>query len=148
MHKGPLYELWQEYRTFCGEYPYPQWAPASWTIHTASWAGTASGLVPATPLHLIATGINASLECCYECPLFDSGGGVYATLQLFAFLAHPTAVNGWVGGDWGVHGNLPRVANYHLDTPFNPLSKGFGSSGTAPEAYLRPVTLGWDPTPY
>jgi hypothetical protein len=148
MHKGRLYELWPEYRTFCGEYPYPAWAPARWKISTATWSGSAAALAPGAPLYLTPTGVNASLEACYECPLFNSGGGVRATLLFFAYLSSPTHCRMRVGGDWGVNGSLPNDGHYNFDFPWDPFAASFLSSGTPAEAYLRPTTLIWDADPY
>ncbi len=148
MHKGPVYELWQEYRTFCGEYPYPLWAPAAWEISHATWAGTAAGLVPGTPLYLLPTGINAALEAVYECDLFDFGGGVRATLQYIVKVSTATHAVGRTGGDWGVNGTLPVSPVYEDDFPWDPHAKAYGTTGTPAEAYLRPTVLEWDARPY
>lgn len=148
MHKGRLYELALEYRTYSAEYPYPAWAPRSWTLGTANWAGTAAALVPSAPLVLAATGVDGSLRACYECPLFDLGSGVHAILTFKIELVSRTHVEGWIGGDWGINGNLPHSANYNIPQPFNPISKAFVSSGTAAEAYLRPTLLIGPQTPY
>jgi len=148
MHKGRLYELCQEFRIFNGEAPYPHWFPQTWLISTASWAGSAASLVPAAPLDLVAVGVDSSLRAVYECPLFDSGGGVYATLKFYAYLTSPTTVEGRVGGDWGVNGELPDIFNYHTNQPSQPLSKFFTSGSTPAEAYLRPTHLIWAAKPY
>lgn len=148
MHKGPVYELWQEYRGWCGEYPYPLWAPAAWEITTATWAGTAAALAPGATLYFTPTGVNAGLECCYECPLFDFGGGVSATLQFFAYLSSPTHCKFRLGGNWGINGNLPNAPQYITDFPWDPHAKVYGSAGTPAEAYLRPVTMIWQARSY
>lgn len=148
MHKGRSYELRQEYRTFCGEYPYPLWAPARWKITTATWAGTAAALAPGPPLYFTATGVNGSLEACYECELFNFGAGVRATLQFFAYLDSSTHCKMRLGGDWGVNGSLPDDFHHNFDFPWDPFSSFILSSGTAAEAYLRPVHFEWEADPY
>lgn len=148
MHKGQSYELWQEYRTYCAEYPYPLWAPARWKITTATWAGTAAALAPGPPLYFAPTGVDSSLRACYECPLYNSGGGVFATLQFFAYLATPTHCKMRIGGDWGVNGSLPDDFHHNFDFPWDPFSSFILSSGTAAEAYLRPTQLEWEAETY
>lgn len=148
MHKGPLYELYQAYRPFCGEYSYPQWAPAQWKITTAIWSGSQAASVPATPLYLTAVGITPSLRARYECPLFDTGGGVWATLIWEAYLASNIICLGLLGGDWGPHGSLPVAPTYGTLSPWDALSRGFGNTGTSAEAYLHPDALIWEPRSY
>lgn len=148
MHKGPLYELEPRFRSWCQEYPYPNWAPASWTISVATWTGTAAASPPSTPLYLVASGVTAGNECLYECPLFDTGGGVFATLQLSCYLDTPTSVLRRIGGDWGPHGQLPNAARYRFPNPWSPFSAFITNGTTAPELYLAPSRLVFDPTPY
>lgn len=148
MHKGPVYELWQEYRTFCGEYPYPLWSPAAWKITTATWAGTAAALAPGTPLYLTPTGIDGSLRACYECVLWDNGGGDHAILTFKVSLINPISVTGLIGGDWGIHGSISVDGQYVIPQPWSPLSSFFNVQHNAGDAYLRPTRLTWQANPY
>lgn len=143
MHKGRAYALANQYRVYCGEYPYPLWAPAAWTISIATWAGTAAGSVPAAPLRLAATQVDASLRAVYECPLFPIGGGTFATLRLTVEITGLDHAEGRIEGDWGSHGSLPNVTDYHIPQPFSPYSSFFGHNSTPGEAYLRPTRLVW-----
>jgi len=148
MHKGRAYELAQECRIYCVEYPYPLWAPKSWTCTVHTFSGTAAALTPTGNLIVPFKEINASLEAVYECTLFDMGSGVYAKLQAFYWMESPTSCAGRIGGDWGVNGNLPDHPRYHYTQPWNGINKGFSPGISAPELYLAPTALLWEPTEY
>jgi len=148
MHVGKNYELHPAYRPWSANFTYPDWAPASFTISIADWAGAAAALVPATPLVLTPSGPTPALDARYECPLFDLGGGVQATLLIDFYVVSHTDLGMRVGGDWGVNGDLPDVPNYHFSGQWINFSSYIIGTSTAPELYLQPTRLVWAATPW
>jgi len=148
MHVGKNYELYPAFRPWSARSTYPDWAPKSFTISTATWAGTASGSVPATPLVLDAVGPIAGPRARYACPLFDFGGGVEATLQVDFYLVDHLQLKMRIGGDWGVNGVLPDAATYNFFAQWTSFSSFIGSTSTPPELYLQPTRLVWAATPW
>jgi hypothetical protein len=151
MHKGRIYELNQDARVWCGEYPYPYWAPKAWVMSACTYAGTQASRVvnPNPTLNYVGRYFsNGVLSANYGANLYFYGPSDYANLYMICQLQTPDhAIRYMLTFVNGVY-TCPFSFDYRDDFPFDPLSKFYTGSGTPGELILRPTHLAADPKPY
>jgi len=149
MHKGRVYELEARYRVFAANNTYPSnWPPASITVETATWAGTAAAFGPAAPFYLLPTGITPDLHARYESDPFDIGGGEDGVLGVEFSVVNSYQLAMRITGDWGSHGSLPDNVSWYISAQWSSMSSFFNGTSTPPELFLRPHQLVWVATPW